>query len=50
MFADLVKAFDTSNQKLMVEILDKYGCPTKLWSAIRRMYMDNNVRLIKGKI
>ena len=50
MFADLVKAFDTSNQKLMVEILDKYGCPPKLWSAIRRMYMDNNVRLIKGKI
>ena len=27
MFAELVKAFDTSNHKLMVEILNKYGCP-----------------------
>jgi hypothetical protein len=50
MFADLVKAFDTSNHKLMVAILKKYGCPPKLCSAIRRMYTDNNVRLILGKI
>ena len=50
MFADLVKAFDTSNHKLMVEILKKYGCPPKLCSAIRRMYTDNNLRLILGKI
>ena len=27
MFADLVKAFDTSNHKLMVEILTKYRYP-----------------------
>ena len=27
MFADLVKVFDTSNHKLMVEILKKYGFP-----------------------
>ena len=27
MFADLVKAFDTSNHKLMVDILNKYVCP-----------------------
>ena len=50
MFADLVKAFDTSNHKLMVAILKKYGCPPKLCSTIRRMYTDNNVRLILGKI
>ena len=40
MFDDLVKDFDTSNHKLMVEILNKYGCPPKLFSAIRRMYTD----------
>ena len=47
MFADLVKAFDTSNHKPMMEILNKYGCPLpKSFSAIRRMYTDNKVRLI----
>ena len=50
MFADLVKAFDTSNHKLMVEILKKYGCPPKLCSTISRVYTDNNVRSIIGKI
>ena len=50
MFADLVKAFDTSNHKLMVEILNKYGRPPKLCSAIRRMYTDNKVILILGNI
>ena len=50
MFSDLVKAFDTSNQKLTVEILKKYGCPLKLCSAIRRMYTDKKVRLILGNI
>ena len=49
MFADLVKAFDTSDHKLMVKILKKYVCPPKLCSTIRRMYTDNNVRLILGK-
>ena len=50
MFANIVKAFDTSNHKLMVEILKKYSCPPKLFSAIRRIYTDNYVRLILGKI
>ena len=50
MFADIVKAFDTSNHKLTVEILKKYGCPPKLCSAIRRMYTENKVILILGKI
>ena len=49
MFANLVKAVDTSNHKLMVEILGKYGCPPKIRSSIRWMYMDNKVRLIIGE-
>ena len=49
MLSNLVKAFDTSNHKLMVEILKKYGFPPKLCSAIRIMCTDNNVRLILGK-
>ena len=50
MFADLVKAFDTSNHVLMIKILRKYGCPKKLCSAIKRIYSSNKVRLIIGKI
>ena len=50
MFADLVKAFDTSNHILLVEILRKYGCPPKLCSSIKRMYSNNKVRSIIGKI
>ena len=49
MFSDLVKALDTSNHKLMVEILAKYGCPPKLQFTIRRMYADSKVRLILGE-
>ena len=48
-FADLVKAFDTSNHKLLIEILARYGCPPKLCMAIKRMYADSVVRLIIGK-
>ena len=50
MFADLLKALDTSNHVLMINILRKYGCPSKLCSAIRIMYRNNKVRLIIGKI
>ena len=50
MFADLVKEFDTSNHVLMIKILRRYGCPSKLCSAIERMYSNNKVRLIIGKI
>ena len=50
MFANLVKAFDTSNHVLMIKILRKYGCPKKLCSAIKRTYRKNKVRLIIGKI
>ena len=50
MFDDLVKAFNTPKQKLMVEILKKYGLPPKLCSTIRRMYTDNKVIKILGNI
>ena len=49
-FADLVKAFDTSNHALMDKLLSKYGCPPDLRSAISRMYKDSRVRLIIGEI
>ena len=49
-FADLVKAFNTSNQTILIEILRKYGYPPKLCSKIKRMYSNNKVRLIIGKI
>ena len=50
MFADIVKAFYTSNHALMDKLLEKYGCPPALRSAIARMYKDSRVRLIIGKI
>ena len=50
MLVDLVKAFDTSNQILLIEILRKYDCPPKLCSVVKRMYSSNKVRLIIAKI
>ena len=50
MFSDLVKAFNTSDHIILIEILRKYGCPPKLCSAIKRMYSNNKVRLSIGKI
>ena len=50
LFADLVKAFDTSNCVLMGKLLERYGCPPALRSAIARMYKDSKVRLIIGEI
>ena len=45
-FADLFKAFDTSNDALLVTILGKYGTPPRLRSAIKRMYKKVIVKLI----
>ena len=50
MFVNLVKVSNTSNHKLMVEIIAKYRCPPKLRSVIRRMYANSKVRLILGKV
>ena len=44
-FVDLVKAFDTVDHTLMLQILKKYGAPPKLCSSIARLYQDLNVVL-----
>ena len=49
-FVDLVKAFDTVNQVMMLKILERYGAPQKLQSAISRMYQDLKVVLKIGQI
>ena len=49
-FVDPVKAFDTVNHDMMFKILDHYGAPPKLRSAISRMYQDLKIVLKIGKI
>ena len=49
-FADLVKAFDTINHKLLLQILSKYSAPTKLCHAIERLYKDISVKFEIGKL
>ncbi|KAL7517837.1 hypothetical protein ACHAWF_000160 [Thalassiosira exigua] len=48
-FADLVKAFDTSNHELIIEILEKYGALTKFCNDIQRLYDNLKVVLKIGK-
>lgn len=48
-FADLVKAFDTSDHILIVNILQKYGAPPKLCAAVDRLYSNLHVTLKIGK-
>ena len=37
---DLVKAYDTANHALMLDILENYGAPPRFISAIERTYQD----------
>ena len=46
---DLVKAFDTANHKLLIDLLKRYGAPDKFTSIIERLYTDLNVILKIGK-
>ena len=48
-FVDLVKAFDTVDHKLLMRVLERYGAPPKLRSAIARMYADIKTVLKLGK-
>ena len=48
-FVDLVKAFDTVDHKLLMRVLERYGAPPKLKSAISRMYTDLKIVLKLGK-
>ncbi len=48
-FIDLVKAYDTANHELLVQILKKFGAPTKLCLVIERLYKDLKAVLKIGK-
>ena len=48
-FADLVKAFDTADHKLLTQVLEKYGAPPKFVNAIERLYDSLKVILKVGK-
>ena len=49
-FADLVKAFGTSNHALLIATLVKCGAPPRLCSAIKCMYDKSIVKLIFRKV
>ena len=49
-FMDLVKAFDTVDHKVLMRVLERYGAPPKLKSAIARMYTDLKIVLKLGKV
>ncbi len=46
-FADLVKAYDTYNHKLMLKIVEQYAPPPKFQDSIKRLY--NNLKVIVKK-
>ena len=49
-FIDLVKAFNMVNHEMMLQILERYGDPPKLRSAISSMYKDLKIVLNIGKL
>ena len=49
-FVDIVKAFDTVNHDLLMEIFERCGAQPKLISSIIKMYKDPKNVLKIGKI
>jgi hypothetical protein len=39
-FVDLVKAYDTANHDLLLDILKRYGAPPQFVAAIDQIYQD----------
>ncbi len=46
-FVDLVKAYDTANNELLLTLLEKYGALLCFVSAVERMYQDLVVVVLK---
>ena len=44
-FVDLVKAYDTANHKLLIDVICRYGAPPKFAAAIKRIYQNNTCML-----
>ncbi len=44
-FVDLVKAYDTANHDLLLQVLKKYSAPPKFVAAIKKMYTNLKVVL-----
>jgi hypothetical protein len=48
-FIDLVKAYDTADHKLLIDVLEIYGVPPKICTVIGRLYKDLKVVFVSGK-
>jgi len=48
-FVDLVKAYDTSVHKILLEVLERYGAPPALCSIVGRLYSLLSVTIKAGK-
>ncbi|KAL7549376.1 hypothetical protein ACHAWF_012644 [Thalassiosira exigua] len=42
-FVDLVKAYDTANHELLIQVMEKFGVPSKIRSVVERHYTNLKV-------